>query len=187
MSKNKKNKPWSLFEDSAILNSATFQDYLLRLRKIALSIFEWVNLPDSMNSMFLEQSLFEKGIAAFLLDKNLGIINTNCAAAGNLNIYGLPTSLNCYSFSYHQNRKLYTGLNENTDKQAILVMNNYDRTPTAPSLELFAYRLYQAQRTCDVNISIQKFPLLFVGTPEQRLYLTNLMNNYNGNQPFMIR
>lgn len=46
------------FKESALLNSLTFQDYLLRLKKIATSIFEWQNLPSSMNARFLEETLF---------------------------------------------------------------------------------------------------------------------------------
>ena len=92
-------------------------------------------------------------------------------------------------------RKLYTGLNpllteaqkENQKNyECILVMNNFDRTPTAGSMELFAWRLYLAQRTCDVNISGQRFPVMIVGDEKQRLMLENLYNQYNGNQPFIF-
>ena len=92
-------------------------------------------------------------------------------------------------------RKLYTGLNpllteaqkENQKNyECILVMNNFDRTPTAGSMELFAWRLYLAQRTCDVNISGQRFPVMIDGDEKQRLMLENLYNQYNGKQPFIF-
>lgn len=57
------------FIDSSVLNSDTFQDYLLRLEKIALSIFEWKNLPSSMNERALELSLYRYGMASLLKDK----------------------------------------------------------------------------------------------------------------------
>ena len=53
-------------------------------------------------------------------------------------------------------------------------------------MELFAWRLYLAQRSCDVNISGQRFPLMIVGDDKQRLMLENLYNQYNGNQPFIF-
>ena len=198
MGKGKKNinfKNNYKYIDSSILNDATFEDYLLRFKRIALSMFEWVNLPSSMNAQWLEYSLFYDGIAALLKDEKYGFINTRCTSNGKINIYGLPTSLNCYSFEYHTQRTLYTGLlgevTENRkkyleDKQCILVQNNWDRMPTCGSMELFAYRLYEAQRTADVNIISQKTPVMVIIDEKQRLLMENLYNQYNGNQPFIF-
>lgn len=183
------------FIDSAILNDATYLDYLDRFKKVALSIFEWVNLPKSMNARWLEMCLFYKGQASLLKDEKFGFINTNCASNGYINIYGLPTKLNCYSFEFQSDRELYTGLNPldseeereaNQYKQAILVQNNFESIPTCGTLELFAYRLYEAERTCDVNIKSQKFPIMVIVDENQRLMMENLYNQYDGNQPFIF-
>ena len=176
------------FTDSAILNDRTTKDYLERMTKICLSIFEWVNLPDSMDSRFLEETLFYDGQASFLYDQDYGYINTRCSTDGYLNIYELPTNLRCFSTYYHTDRKLFTGLvnKENDDKQAILVMNNWDRLPTFTTIQLFAYRLAMAQRTCDVNILAQRTPVVLSGTDKQKLTLENIYLKYDGNQPVII-
>ena len=183
------------FIDSLQINDGTYIDYLNRFTKIALSMFEWVNLPKSMNARYLEMCLFYLGSAALLKDKKYGFINTKCTGSGDLNIYGLPTKLNCFSYDFNSIRTLYTGLNPlQTDKQrearedyeCILVQNNWERTPTIATLELFAYRLYEAQRTCDTNIIAQKTPVILVADETQRLFLENLFNQYNGNQPFIF-
>lgn len=194
----KKKNPWSLpnlrnnsFKESLLLNDETFIDYLERLKKIAISIFEWVNLPKSMDSRYLEKCLFYFGQASFLKDSKYGFINTRCADSGYVNIYGLPTKLNCYSYEYNSMRTLYTGIegiSENRrqyleDSEAILVMNNWDRIPTLNTIQLFAYRLYECERTCDVNIKAQKTPILLVADEKQRLFLENLYSQYDGNRP----
>lgn len=128
------------FTDSLIINDATYKDYLNRFKKIALSIFEWVNLPNSMDAIWLEKCLYYNGQCALLKDRNYGFINTNCCSNGDVNIYGLPTNLNCYSINYSSHRKLYTGLidglsdlqqNVRQYYECILVQNNWDRVPTA--------------------------------------------------------
>ena len=53
-------------------------------------------------------------------------------------------------------------------------------------MELFSLRLYEAERTCDVNIKSQKTPVLVVVNEKQRLMMENLYNQYNGNQPFIF-
>ena len=184
----KKNNQSYKFTDSMMLNDSTYMDYLNRFKRIALSMFEWVNLPKSMNSRYLEMCLFYNGQAALLKDKDYGFINTKACASGDINIYGLPTKINCFSYSFNSVRTLYTGLIKGSkdDKEAILVMNNWDRLPTIGSLELFAYRLYNAERTCDVNLNAQRTPLMIAVDEKQRLMMENLYNQYNGNQPFIF-
>ena len=75
------------FLDTAILNDETFLDYINRFTNICLSMFEWINLPDTMNQRYLELSLFETGRACLLYDENFGFINTKCASSGKINIY----------------------------------------------------------------------------------------------------
>lgn len=187
-----RNKCNSQFIDSAYLNDTTYIDYLRRMQKIATSIFVWENLPDSMDARFLEQSLFFYGQASLLYDKDYGFINTRVADGGYVNIYGLPTGLNCYAETYQAQRKLYTGFKDETNgdnkdtKQAVLVMNNWDRIPTVQTIQLFAYRLYLAQRSCDVNIMAQRTPVLLLGTEKQKLTMENLYNQYDGNRPFIF-
>lgn len=195
MGKRAKYRQNYKFIDSALVNDLTFTDYLNRFKKVALSVFEWVNLPKSMNAQWLEKCLYYNGMATLLKDKNYGFINTNCCSNGKLNIYGLPTNLNCYSFEYQTNRKLYTGLMTGLTEaqkearefyECILVQNNWDRTPTAGSMELFALRLYEAERTADVNIKSQKTPVMVLVDEEQRLLMENLYSQYDGNRPFIF-
>ena len=182
------------FFDSLYLNNTTFQYYLYALKRLALSIFEWVNLPKSMNAMFLEKCLYYEGQAGLLKDKNYGFINTKVADNGDLNIYHLPTKLNCYSFNYQTYRTTYTGIDGLTEEQrkayenyhAILVQNNWDREPTSLFMELFAYRLYAAERTCDTNINAQKTPVMILVDEKQRFLMENLYSQYDGNRPFIF-
>lgn len=188
MGKNYKNN--KKFFDTLYMNNATFIDYLERFRRIALSRFEWVNLPDSMNSRWLELCLFDYGRASLLKDPDFGYINTKCSNNGNINIYGLPSDLHCFSFEYQTHRKLYTGINEingnDPEKEAVLVLNDWDSTPTLSMMELFAYRLYECDRTADVNIKSQKFPALLVCDEKQRLMMENLYEQYEGNTPVIF-
>lgn len=184
MKRFKKTPPKSEFRDAVLLNDASYFDYLDRMRKIALSMFEWENLPDSMNARYLELTLFYKGQAGLLYDENFGFINTQATDGGYINIYGLPTRIQCYSYRYNEMRDLYVpSANRPKEEEAILVLNNYDRTPTATSLQLFAYRLAEAQRTADVNIKAQRTPILLTTDQRQEFSMKKLYEQYDGNTP----
>lgn len=187
MIKPRKKSINSDFEDAILLNSQTYVDYLERMKKIALSMFEWVNLPDTMNSRYLEMCLYYKGQAALLYDEDYGFINTQAADSGYINIYGLPTKINCYSYSYNKMRELYvSNTNLPAEEECILVMNNYQRVPTAATISLFAERLCEAQRACDTNVKAQKTPLLLLTDKNQELTLRNMYAQYDGNAPVIF-
>lgn len=184
MRKVKKKGISSDFEDAMLLNSRTYIDYLERMKKIAMSLFEWVNLPKSMDARYLEMCLYYKGQASLLYDENYGYINTQAADSGYINIYGLPTKINCYSYSYNEIRDLYVDdSGEEKQKECILVMNTYERVPTCATIELFAKRLAEAQRTADINISALRTPILIRTDKNQELSMRNLYAQYDGNTP----
>ena len=182
--KIRKVPPKDAFRDALLMNDQTYNDYLERMKKICLSMFEWENLPPSMDARYIEMCLFYQGQAALLYHSDYGYINTMAADGGYINIYGLPTEINCYSYRFNERRSLYTeDIGEEKDKECILVMNNYERYPTTSSICLFAYRLASAQRTADVNISSNRFPVLLTTDQKQYYTLKKMYEEYDGNTP----
>lgn len=177
------------FKDYMYINDDTYIDFLERLKKIAISMFEWVNLPESMDARYLELCLYYLGQAALLKNDDGIFINTKACSAGRINIYELPTEINCYSVEFNTNKKLYDGFAMNDINKidpsdyCVYVLNNQNRCATAWTLELFAYRLYLAQRTADTNITVNKMPYLVAVPENQRLTMENLINQIDENKP----
>lgn len=179
-----KPKKRTALEDAMLLNNATYFDYLDRVKKIALSIFEWVNLPESMDSRYLERCLYYTGAAAMLHDDTYGFINTKATCSNNLNIYGLPTEITAFSYSYRDVRRVYNGLtnpDNDINSEAILVLNTWDMLPTAPSIELFCMRLAEAQRIIDLNIKAQATPYVIMTDENERLSMINAFQQVDKN------
>lgn len=181
--KIRKIPPKDAFRDAILMNNQTYVDYLERMKKICLSMFEW-KLPPSMNARFLEMCLFYNGQAALFYDDEYGYINSMAADGGYINIYGLPTEIQCYSYRFNQRRSLYmTDTGQPKGEECILVMNNYERVPTTSTISLFAYRLAEAQRTADVNIKAQRTPILITTDQKQYFTLKKMYEEYDGNTP----
>lgn len=194
MGKNKNTRLNNMnFIDSALSNDDTYYDYLRRMKMIVLSMFEW-KLPKGMDERYLERCLYYKGMASLLEVPEFGYLNTQCSSNGYLNIYGYPSALNCMTYNgLHWYRNLFTTLGENEETiknqredECVLVLNDWEGMPTAFTIEQFAYRLYLAQRTCDVNLSAQRTPVMVVCSDKQRLTMQNLYSQYDGNQPFIF-
>lgn len=176
----------SKFKDYMYINDDTYIDYLERLKKIAISLFEWSGLPESMDARFLEYCLYYTGQAALLKNEDGIFINTKACTAGDINIYELPTSINCYSVGFSKTKKVFDGFvadGIDPSEYAVHVLNNQDRSATAYTIELFAYRLYLAQRTADTNVSVNRMPFIITTDENQRLTMENLFNQINANKP----
>lgn len=191
MAKNKKpvlRTANSQYIETEALNSLTFEFYQRCFKKLCLSMFEWVDLPKGMDSRFLEEVLYYNGLATLLYTEKYGYINTASTPSGNLNIYGLPTSINCFSYGFSEIRKLYTGLaNEEAKKtNCILVLNCQDRESTFSSMELFAYRMYKAERSADININATKSPIVILADEKTKLSMINAYAKYDGNEPVIV-
>ena len=164
-------------ELSMFLNNATVIDYEDRLHMLATSLFTWKGLDDVAGfgaSHFIEESLYRYGKACIVNDDEIGIKALNVTAAGKLNIYYLPVKVNAFSTGYN---KIYDF------DDVVYIMNNELQKPTQDTLRLFAERLYETERTTDVNLQAQKTPVLIEGDKNVLLTLKNTYMQYSGNMP----
>ena len=164
-------------ELSMLLNNATAIDYDDRLHMLAISLFTWKGLDDIAGfgaSHFIEESLYRYGKACIVKDDEIGIKALNVTAAGKLNIYYLPVKVNAFSTGYN---KIYDF------DDVVYIMNNELQKPTKDTLTLFAARLYETERTSDVNLQAQKTPVLIEGDKNVLLTLKNTYMQYSGNMP----
>lgn len=174
-----KRRTANLFEDSARLNNLTYKQYLDRLTELAISMFEWKNLPPSVDARYLELRLFETGCMVYFNDDVLGNICLDCIANGRLGIYGDPILRRAYSGYNNYNALL-------KESNSVIVWNNYLHTNSILDVKMFARRLYVLDRIIDVNANAQKTPVLVQGTEKQRLTLINLYKEFDGNAPFIF-
>ena len=173
MGKGKREK-W----ESALLNNRTYLQYYNRLLELAINMYEWKNLPDSVDERFLELTLFSDGMAVFFRDDILGELCLQCMIGGNLDVYRIPIERAAYATNGYQMR-----LNS---QNSVIIFNNYTHTNSMLDIEMYARRLYEIERTIDVNVKAQKTPLIIRATETQRLTMKNLYMQYDGNEPFIF-
>lgn len=68
----------TVFGDSALNNNFSWRFYFTRLMELAISTFEWENLPDTCDERYMELSLFNEGSAVFFKDEELGYLALKC-------------------------------------------------------------------------------------------------------------
>lgn len=167
------------FEESLSMNNYTYMQYAYRLMELSISMFEWKNLPEGIDERFLEMVLFTDGHAVFFKDDELGdYLALQCLINGKLNVYRIPINRRAFAVNGYQKQL--------TDKDSVIIFNNMLHTNSWLDVKMFAKRLYNLDRIIDVNANAQKTPILIKGNEQQRLTLTNLYKEYDGNAPVIF-
>ena len=167
-------------ELAMIINDRTMIDYIDRLKMLSVSLFTWKGLDDIAGtgaSRFLELSLYEDGKGVFVKDDELGYMALKVSPSDKLNVYMLPVKVMCWSIGYNKQFAF---------DDVVYIMNNELQKPTREFMELFAYRLYETERTIDINLQAQKTPILIEGDTKTILTLKNVYMQYSGNTPFIF-
>ena len=172
MSRRKRDRE---FWESATLNNATFRQYYNRLVELSISMFEWKNLPETIDQRFLELTLFTEGQAVFFEDEVMGYLTLQNAMGGGFDVYRIPTKRRAYAVNGYQKQL--------TDEDSVIIYNNYLHTNSMLDVQMFAKRLYNLDRAIDVNANAQKTPILLLCDDSERLTLENMYMQYDGNKP----
>ena len=175
------------FWESANANAIAEQYYLSRLSELAMSMFKWKNLPDTVDSRFLEYTLFYEGAVVFFKDENLsnkqlaeegGYLALQVVLGGDLNVYRIPNNRKAYAVNGYNNQ-----LDQNN---SVIIWNNMIRLPEYGRMMFYANKLYQIDRAIDVNVKGQRFPIAILCDETQRMTMKQVYKQYDGNEPFIF-
>lgn len=168
------------FSLSLAKNMISSNMYFRRLCELSMSMFKWEGLPESVDVRYLEMELFLTGQALFFKDDVMGYLALGCLANGSFDVYGEPKVRRAYS--------RYSGYNSDsfTDKDSVIIWNNYMRVPSAQDVMYYAQRLWDLDSTIDINAKAQKTPVLIQCDEKQRLSLLNVYKEYDGNSPVLF-
>ena len=129
------------FWDSANMNSIAEQYYLSRLSELAMSMFKWKNVPDTIDTRFLEYTLFYEGAAIFFKDEDLDLSDSltgsylalQVVLGGDLDVYRVPKSRKAYAVNTYNKM-----LDQNN---SVIIWNNMIRLPEYGRMKFYARKL----------------------------------------------
>lgn len=160
--------------------------YYQYLTALSYQLFEWENLPSSVDPRYLEMSLQMFGFVGFFKDKNLGYLAVQGAPSGVVDNYLLPTSFHATTPTYQHTFKLFNYSDIVMDNMGVVIWNNDIHFPTQNSLLLFAQELAETQQIISVNRNAQKTPVLITANDNTKFSMQNIYNQYEGNAPVII-
>lgn len=155
-----------------------YELYYNRLTELSVAMFDWQNLPDTVDARYLELALFSDGKAVFFKDDVMGYLCLRCMAGGFFDVYNVPDERTAYAVNGYNNRLDATN--------SVIIYNNFLRTNSMLMVSTYADRLAKLDKTIDVNVKAQKTPIMVLANESQRLTMKNLYMKYDGDEPFIF-
>lgn len=177
--KQKKRNFLSYFFQSIFNNAWAYNVYYDQLKEITITLYKWINLPETIDERFLELSLFERGQVLFFFDKDLDdFAIMNMAGVGKWNIYNNPVKRRGYASNGAHVEK--------NEKDSIIIYNNVLRRSSENETLYYAEKFAFYDQIIDININAQKTPLFIRCGENERLTLKNLFMKYDGGEPVIF-
>lgn len=172
MSKNKHE-----IDAFKVKNYRRIYDYY---KMLALNMFTWENLPETMDSRYIENALYENGLCLVNDDKDLGLISVPCSFGANMNINGESTEVITSGYNYVKTVKYIN--NDN----CVLIRNNDLAKPTRDYIANYAERMLEVEMCIRANINQQKFPWFINASEKTKKSLEIIFDKVENFEPFIL-
>lgn len=169
-------------------NTTEFLNFFNTLKEIALNSFKWEGLPDTVDELFFEKVLLERGGACFY-ESPYGILGLYVSGLSDISLYGYPTKGSCMGLNGKKfDCNFYVpgaGFTKDSDR-AVICYDNSCGYPYIRYIYSAAARLSDIIRSTDVIAENLKQPLT-ITAPEQAINtIKQTYKQRKDNEPLII-
>ena len=141
---------------------------------LALNRYKWENLPNGIESRYIEQMLYDNGECAMFDHPDLGLCVLRSSSRENLNIYGEPTKLSLTGFNEHRTVMM---------DECVRILNNDLGLPTHSDILYYARRMAEIDDIIMQNLRQQRVPYLFATNENNQYSIKSLYDRMYQGEP----
>ena len=141
---------------------------------LALNRYKWENLPNGIESRYIEQMLFDNGECAMFDHPELGLCVLRSSSREKLNNNGEPTKLSLTGFNEHRTVMM---------DECVRIMNNDLALPTLPDIVYYARRMAEIDDIIMQNLRQQRVPYLFATDDNNSFSMKSLYDRMYQGEP----
>ena len=141
---------------------------------MALNRYKWENLPNGIESRYIEQMLYDNGECAMFDHPDLGLCVLRSSSRENLNIYGEPTKLTVTGFNEHRTVMM---------DECVRILNNDLGLPTHTDILYYARRMAEIDDIIMQNLRQQRVPYLFATNENNQFSIKSLYDRMYQGEP----
>ena len=153
-----------------------------KYKMLSLNMFRWENLPQTIESRHIENSLFNYGLCLIVNDDDLGFISVPCNYGAYMNVNNVPTEVITCGFNYI---KTFDYIRKDKNK-CQLILNNDLAIGNEQYIFDYAQRMFEVENCIRVNINQQKFPWFVNTTPNSKKTMEEMFKKVMNGDPYIM-
>lgn len=166
--------------EKSFLHDMLSENYILKRNKsngnlvdyfrlVATNRFEWTNLPNGIESAYIENFLYDFGQVAFFDDELNGFMCLPSTTGNKLNVYGQPTFLNVKGIGYQNTIDI---------NNCVRIKANDLCKPLISYVNQYVYLLDVINNIAYKNLKQQRFPYIIPCNKSTELTLKKIYDNF---------
>lgn len=156
----------------------TFNNYMEHLYLLAVSRFQYKNLPDTISRRVIEQSLIERGNVLFFKNEIMGYLTLPANGASRVNIYDIPKKRIVNTASgYH---------GVFSEQDSVLIYNDDTRTAFIDTIAFYANKLTRLEMAKDANITQLMRPKIIRTNQDNENSVRQMLNKTELGEPYIL-
>lgn len=154
--------------------------YIRTLTEMCVNRFKWVNVPPSIDTRFLEMTLFRNALAVWYFDDDFDkFFSLRASGWGQPNMYDNPQHFQVYGNAL-LNKRLSV-------KECVPIWANFTRTQDLDIVLIYANKLAGIDRTIEINARNARSTKIVVADENARLSATNITRKMDeGQSPIFL-
>lgn len=164
--------------NSQLNNYKTYLMYLRQCRSLAENVFKFKDCPEYIDIAYINKILVEKGSIAWFKDDILGVLALPYTRAGNLDVYGRPTTIRVFGTNG------YTKVL--APEEYVIMYDNYGKYPLILDIIQYAERLALDTRTIDINVGQMKTPRFWYTNSDKKKSVEDAVNRVDSCENVVI-
>lgn len=172
------------------LTTSYIQSILFKYWKnIAINLFKWKGLEtmnnndnEDLDSITIEEMLFNYGRVIFFKDETLGYMALPALVEGGYNVYGKPIK---YRVKNNNTGTIYNKVYKKDD--CVVIKNNSLENPIITQLNFYCYKLAEIEMTKQLNLNAHKLPLVFETSEDTLLTAKNKLRKIINCEPVIFK
>lgn len=147
----------------------------LSYKDVAIKLFHWENIPESVTSDIIEEFLYDNGCCVCFNDDTLGVLFLPPTTFTNMNVYGIPQLYSARGY----NGTLFNNL---TPDNSVMIKNSPKSIPTRLYVDTKVDELTNVIMARTTNVNATKTPFVIEGDENETLSMRNLYEQITGNK-----
>lgn len=141
--------------------------YIRVLSEMCIARFKWEGLPTSVDTLFLEKTLYYSGLSVFYKDRRYDrFLAPRASMAGPVNFYDNPTR-------FRVEGRGFIGGTITIDK-CVPIWGTLTRAVDVDIVMLYAHKLASIDRTIEINSRNARRTKIVAASPDDRLTMANI-------------